>query len=419
MVLEGLVFFVTTTSMTLFLHTMILLSTSLVVKNTGLTAVTIIRSNLLDSYCESRELVIPQGSGLQEPYAVELDPVGGKIYWTDIGTGKIQRANLDDGSHIEDLVPASTRSLELDVSGGKLYWVAEGRIHRANLDGTGIEDITTKGTPVDISLDLVHDKLYWVASVPNYHLMRANFDGTEAEIVSITGANRPVGIALDRRDGKLYWGDIGSNTIKQANLDGSKIETVVNAELPVPLPGITLDELNRKLYWADIGVEQIKRSDLDGSNVEDLISVAATSIAIDTVGEKIYFASSNDLRRANLDGTNIENVLIDDFVVNMVALDTANRNLYYAETQAPSAIVRTSIDRQADPEFKLEPLVSIPKLIFAFLLEPLSQRLYWLSIAPGSRFESFDTRILQRSTLNGRGIQTVATLGMSVRFPLD
>ena len=37
-----------------------------------------------------------------EPAAVERSPVG-KLYWTDYGAEKIQRANLD-GSRIEDLV---------------------------------------------------------------------------------------------------------------------------------------------------------------------------------------------------------------------------------------------------------------------------------------------------------------------------
>ena len=51
------------------------------------------------------------------------------MYWTDWGTGpdlgtaKIQRANLD-GSNIEDLVTRldTPRGPVLDVVGGKMYW---------------------------------------------------------------------------------------------------------------------------------------------------------------------------------------------------------------------------------------------------------------------------------------------------------
>src|SRR5262249_18722740 len=42
-------------------------------------------------------------AGLVNPDGIALDPTGGKMYWTDFGTRKIQRANLD-GTRVEDLV---------------------------------------------------------------------------------------------------------------------------------------------------------------------------------------------------------------------------------------------------------------------------------------------------------------------------
>jgi hypothetical protein len=41
---------------------------------------------------------------------IAIDVTGGKIYWADSGSGayKIQRANLNDGMEIEDLVSAET-----------------------------------------------------------------------------------------------------------------------------------------------------------------------------------------------------------------------------------------------------------------------------------------------------------------------
>ena len=78
------------------------------------------------------------------------------MYWTDLSTDKIQRANLD-GSDIEDLV---TRGLEsasgiaLDVAGGKMYWtdvgelgtgaqVGKEKIQCANLDGSNVQTLVT------------------------------------------------------------------------------------------------------------------------------------------------------------------------------------------------------------------------------------------------------------------------------------
>ncbi len=45
-------------------------------------------------------------TGLDDPRGIELDVDRGKMYWTDVGTQKVQRANLD-GSTVEDLVTIS------------------------------------------------------------------------------------------------------------------------------------------------------------------------------------------------------------------------------------------------------------------------------------------------------------------------
>ena len=49
------------------------------------------------------EDLVTDTSGLIYPKGIALDLSSGKMYWTDSGTRKIQRANLD-GSGVEDLV---------------------------------------------------------------------------------------------------------------------------------------------------------------------------------------------------------------------------------------------------------------------------------------------------------------------------
>jgi sugar lactone lactonase YvrE len=90
---------------------------------------------------------------LSNPRSIAVDAVNGKIYWTDRGTRKIQRANLD-GTDIEDLVSASEKSylygIAVDPIRRKVYWV-DGewsfRIQRAELDGTNVEDVITIEIP--------------------------------------------------------------------------------------------------------------------------------------------------------------------------------------------------------------------------------------------------------------------------------
>jgi sugar lactone lactonase YvrE len=86
-------------------------------------------------------------TGLSHPGEIALDMARSKMYWTDAGTGQIQRANVD-GTGVEDLrirrlsIPWA---IALDVAGGKMYWTDVGsrKIQRANLDGTGMEDLVS------------------------------------------------------------------------------------------------------------------------------------------------------------------------------------------------------------------------------------------------------------------------------------
>ena len=79
---------------------------------------------------------------LSEPQAIAVDDVGGKIYWTDSGTHKIHRANLN-GSGCETLVKWSynPRGIAVDRIDGKFYWADSltHQISRANLDGSRLE----------------------------------------------------------------------------------------------------------------------------------------------------------------------------------------------------------------------------------------------------------------------------------------
>ena len=214
------------------------------------------------------------GAGLDRPYGLSLDSAGGKIYWADSGTRKIQRANLD-GSGIEDLLTPTDQNipsgLALDVSGGKIYWVDSGtkKIQRANLDGSGIEDLLTdQNIPFDLALDVSGGKMYWTNPFPA-KIQRANLDGSGAEDLVTSGI--PGALALDVAGGKMYWTDRFANKIHRADLSGSNVEDLVTSGLGNP-SGIALDVAGGKMYWTDEETNKLQRADLDGTGIEDLLT---------------------------------------------------------------------------------------------------------------------------------------------------
>ena len=231
------------------------------------------RANLDGSGIED----LVSGGGLDGPDGLTLDMAGGKMYWTDAGTNKIQRADLN-GSNVEDLVTGLgiPYGLALDASGGKMYWTNRqtNKIQRADLSGGNVEDLITSGLtfPGGLALDVSGGKMYWTNPGAN-KIQRANLNGSGVEDLVTSGVSSPTGIALDISGGKMYWTDRRSDKIQRANLDGSVVQDLVTSGLDRP-NGLALDVSGGKMYWADAGTNKVQRANLDGSNVEDLATGA-------------------------------------------------------------------------------------------------------------------------------------------------
>ena len=121
----------------------------------------------------------------------------------------------------------------------------DGSIERADLDGRNRTTIVPEGstfTPKQLHLDHKNRKLYW-CDREGMRVMRSNLDGSKLETVvdSSQGDARPgkdqtkwcVGIAVDPIRGKFYWtqkggDDAGVGRIFRASLEIPKGETAAN-----------------------------------------------------------------------------------------------------------------------------------------------------------------------------------------------
>lgn len=259
------------------------------------------------------------------------------IYWTDVGTGMIQRFTLNGDTQVEDLVTfdaVEPLDIAIDGSGGKMYWteafLADFQIMRSNLDGSAIELLVTHLTsPSGIELDTFEEKIYWT-DIGTGKIQRSKLDGSDVEDLVNDAAILPIDIAIDPFRRKMYWteGAPADFNISGANLDGSQIEGLIT-DLHSP-SGIAVDSIAGKIYWTDTGLGKIQRANLDGTDVEDLVTTSVVEpvrIALDTRIGKMHWTERSPgdflISRANLDGSEVEFLITGLSSPSGIALDNA------------------------------------------------------------------------------------------------
>jgi sugar lactone lactonase YvrE len=207
--------------------------------------------------------VVPAG-GTFTPKQLKLDPVHGKLYWSDREGMRVMRADLD-GTHIETLVETGHGDedrrdaanwcvgIALDVAGGKIYWTQKGsdnagtgKILRANLELPAGESPSHRSDvevlfqrlpePIDIDLDLTRRMIYWTDRGANI-VSRAAMDPpagtylharTDQQVI-MSELKEAIGIALDVPGDRVYVTDLGG-TVYSAHLDGSERRIVLSGQ---------------------------------------------------------------------------------------------------------------------------------------------------------------------------------------------
>jgi hypothetical protein len=207
-----------------------------------------------------------------------------------------------------------------------------------------------------------------------------NPDGSDSKTL-VTGCRMPDGIALDLKNGHFYWTDMGvpnrnDGKIERADLDGGNRETIIPEGVTFTPKQIHLDSKSRKLYWSDREGMRVMRSNLDGSQVETLVDASqgdtrpgtdsrkwCVGITVDADRGHLYWTQKGPdngeqgrIFRANLDipaGQNAANrrditVLFDRLPEPIdLELDLKNRHLYWTDRGDPprgNTVNRTSID---------------------------------------------------------------------------
>jgi len=238
---------------------------------------------------------------------------------------------------------------------GQLYLLelSGGRIHSMRPDGSDRKVIVTDcSLPDGIAVDVAAGHIYWTnmgssPSVEDGSIERADIDGKNRRVVIPKGATfTPKQLQLDKRNGKLLWCDREGMRVMRCNLDGSQMETLVEAgrgdadrrDQTRWCVGITVDPVREQIYWTQKGPDnagkgRIFRAGLSIPRGETAASRSDIEVFFDQLPEPI------DLE-----------------------LDLRNRVLYWTDRGDPprgNTVNRASID--ARPQ--------VPEIVVTHLME--------------------------------------------------
>src|ERR1700751_604442 len=206
-------------------------------------------------------------------------------------------------------------------------------------------------------------------SASSGEVFSANPDGSDLRVIVSEGRRIPDGIVVDAAAGHLYWTNMGNPTvndgsIERSDFDGQNLTHIVPPGGTFTPKQLQLDEKNRKLYWCDREGMRVMRANLDGSKIETLIDTSegdarpgkdikkwCVGIALDVEAGKVYWtqkgpanAGEGRIFRANLEipkGQTPANrkdveLLYDNLPEPIdLELDLTNRTIYWTDRGVP------------------------------------------------------------------------------------
>ncbi|MBI1928748.1 hypothetical protein HYR99_31445 [Candidatus Poribacteria bacterium] len=199
--------------------------------------------------------------------------------------------------------------------------------------------------------------------------------------------------------------------VQRVNQDGTNLETLVDLG-QMSGRSMAVDPVGGKMYFGT-SEGRIFRANLDGSQFELILQKGSTDLELDLLSGKIYFVTQNrQIFRADLDGSNFE--IVADFQTALgeigivgITLDSLSQTIYFTDTNTNS-IYKSNFDGS-----NLETLIqfSVNVDLEDIEVDPIGGKIYWTDKS---------TSKLQRANLDGTGIEDlVVGPGFGRQLALD
>jgi hypothetical protein len=222
-------------------------------------------------------------------------------------------------------------------------------------------------------------------------------DGSDRKVIVTAVGPIPDGIVVHAEAGHIYWTNMGNpvkndGSIERVDLNGKNRITILPAGGTFTPKQLHLEKKSAKLYWCDREGMRVMRCNLDGSKIETLVDSSkgdsrpgpdatkwCVGITVDPERGKIYWTQKGPTKggtgrifRANTEipkGETAANrsdieVLFDKLPEPIdLEIDSVNRVLYWTDRGDPprgNTVNRASMDAkpgEATPEILVKPLM--------------------------------------------------------------
>ncbi|XP_055996988.1 low-density lipoprotein receptor-related protein 4-like isoform X3 [Ostrea edulis] len=342
--------------------------------------------------------------GVKHPYGLTV--FGNDIYWTDWQKMSIQRADKFTGNNMATLRYnlsglMDIHAIQLDLKGLEklnkcqkrnggcshlclpnpggyscvcptglklskdskqcrqvpekfLLFASRGSVRRISMDTNDTIDVFLPlkdlHNVIALDYDYKEEKIYYT-DVHQDVIKRANFNGSQSEVIVASNLKTTDGLAVDWIGRNLYWTDTGHDKIEVAWLDGRNRKTLVNENLDEPR-AITLHPNKGWMFWTDWGNKpKIEKAFMDGTNRNVIVDTGLgfpNGLSIDYDMQRLYWVDAKLDRIETSDFNGDHRVVLINDVIHPFGLAVYDTYIYWTDWQTEQierASKRTGLDR--------------------------------------------------------------------------